>query len=155
MPVTPACRRCRSCQISASEALPRFSTGFKEFDRVLGGGVVPGSAILIGGNPGAGKSTLLLQTLCKLAEGMKTLYVTGEESLQQVAMRAHRLGLPTANLNMLSETSIEQICQIADEEKPQLMVIDSIRGDAYGRRAVVAGQRRPGTGNRGLFDALC
>ena len=97
------------------EALPRFSTGFKEFDRVLGGGVVPGSAILIGGNPGAGKSTLLLQTLCKL------------ESLQQVAMRAHRLGLPTANLNMLSETSIEQICQIADEEKPQLMVIDSIQ----------------------------
>ena len=109
------------------EALPRFSTGFKEFDRVLGGGVVPGSAILIGGNPGAGKSTLLLQTLCKLSEGMKTLYVTGEESLQQVAMRAHRLGLPTANLNMLSETSIEQICQIADEEKPQLMVIDSIQ----------------------------
>ena len=85
------------------------------------------SAQLIGGNPGAGKSTLLLQTLCKLAEGMKTLYVTGEESLQQVAMRAHRLGLPTANLNMLSETSIEQICQIADEEKPQLMVIDSIQ----------------------------
>lgn len=98
------------------EELPRFSTGFKEFDRVLGGGVVPGSAILIGGNPGAGKSTLLLQTLCKLAEQMKTLYVTGEESLQQVAMRAHRLGLPTANLNMLSETSIEQICLIAEEE---------------------------------------
>lgn len=66
------------------EELPRFSTGFKEFDRVLGGGVVPGSAILIGGNPGAGKSTLLLQTLCKLAQQMKTLYVTGEESLQQV-----------------------------------------------------------------------
>ncbi|XQK59974.1 ATPase domain-containing protein [Escherichia coli] len=58
------------------EELPRFSTGFKEFDRVLGGGVVPGSAILIGGNPGAGKSTLLLQTLCKLAQQMKTLYVT-------------------------------------------------------------------------------
>ncbi len=76
---------------------------------------------------GAGKSTLLLQTLCKLAEQMKTLYVTGEESLQQVAMRAHRLGLPTANLNMLSETSIEQICQIAEEEQPKLMVIDSIQ----------------------------
>ena len=87
------------------EALPRFSTGFQEFDRVLGGGVVPGSAILIGGNPGAGKSTLLLQTLCKLSENMKTLYVTGEESLQQVAMRAHRLNLPTQNLNMLSDTS--------------------------------------------------
>ena len=109
------------------EELPRFSTGFIEFDRVLGGGVVPGSAILIGGNPGAGKSTLLLQTLCKLAEQMKTLYVTGEESLQQVAMRAHRLGLPTANLNMLSETSIEQICLIAEEEQPRLMVIDSIQ----------------------------
>ncbi|PLV62660.1 DNA repair protein RadA [Erwinia sp. B116] len=109
------------------EALPRFSTGFKEFDRVLGGGVVPGSAILIGGNPGAGKSTLLLQTLCRLSESMKTLYVTGEESLQQVAMRAHRLGLPAENLYMLSETSIEQICLIAEQEQPKLMVIDSIQ----------------------------
>ncbi|WP_313619280.1 DNA repair protein RadA [Pantoea septica] len=109
------------------EALPRFSTGFKEFDRVLGGGVVPGSAILIGGNPGAGKSTLLLQVMCRLAQEMKTLYVTGEESLQQVAMRAHRLGLPSENLNMLSETSIEQICQIAEQEEPKLMVIDSIQ----------------------------
>lgn len=109
------------------EALPRFSTGFKEFDRVLGGGVVPGSAILIGGNPGAGKSTLLLQTMCRLASEMKTLYVTGEESLQQVAMRAHRLGLPTNELNMLSETSIEQICLIAAQEQPKLMVIDSIQ----------------------------
>ncbi|MGK2946295.1 MAG: DNA repair protein RadA [Candidatus Malihini olakiniferum] len=109
------------------EALPRFSTGFNEFDRVLGGGVVPGSAILIGGNPGVGKSTLLLQTLCKLSEQMKNLYVTGEESLQQVAMRAHRLNLPTQNLNMLSETSIEQICLIAEQEQPRLMVIDSIQ----------------------------
>lgn len=109
------------------EALPRFSTGFNELDRVLGGGMVPGSAILIGGSPGAGKSTLLLQTFCKLAGEMKTLYVTGEESLQQVAMRAHRLGLPTADLNMLSETSIEQICLIASQEKPRLMVIDSIQ----------------------------
>ncbi|WP_407274472.1 DNA repair protein RadA [Dickeya ananatis] len=109
------------------EALPRFSTGFLEFDRVLGGGVVPGSAILIGGNPGAGKSTLLLQTLCKLSAQMKTLYVTGEESLQQVAMRAHRLGLPAQHINMLSETSIEQICLIAEQEQPKLMVIDSIQ----------------------------
>ncbi|NIG98662.1 MAG: DNA repair protein RadA [Serratia symbiotica] len=109
------------------EALPRFTTGFLEFDRVLGGGVVPGSAILIGGNPGAGKSTLLLQVLCKLSEQMKTLYVTGEESLQQVAMRAHRLGLPTRGLNMLSETSIEQICLVAEQEHPKLMVIDSIQ----------------------------
>lgn len=109
------------------EELPRFSTGFNEFDRVLGGGVVPGSAILIGGNPGAGKSTLLLQTMCRLSEQMKTLYVTGEESLQQVAMRAHRLGLPTDKLNVLSETSIEQICLIAEQEQPRIMVIDSIQ----------------------------
>ena len=79
-------------EVSLQE-VPRFSTTFKEFDRVLGGGVVPGSAILIGGSPGAGKSTLLLQTLCRLAEGKRTLYVTGEESLQQVAMRAQRLSL--------------------------------------------------------------
>ncbi|WP_392552012.1 DNA repair protein RadA [Orbus wheelerorum] len=109
------------------EELPRFSTSFSEFDRVLGGGVVPGSAILIGGSPGAGKSTLLLQTMCRLSTQMKTLYVTGEESLQQVAMRAHRLGLPTDQINMLSETSIEQICLLADKEQPRLMVIDSIQ----------------------------
>lgn len=109
------------------EELPRFSTSFKEFDRVLGGGVVPGSAILIGGSPGAGKSTLLLQTLCRLAESMKALYVTGEESLQQVAMRAQRLNLPTDKLRMLAETSVETICQLADKEQPQIMVIDSIQ----------------------------
>lgn len=85
----------------------------------------------------------MLQTLCKLAQQMKTLYVTGEESLQQVAMRAHRLGLPTDNLNMLSETSIEQICLIAEEEQPKLMVIDSI-GDAYGGCTVIAWQRGAG-----------
>ncbi|MGL5039291.1 MAG: DNA repair protein RadA, partial [Aeromonas sp.] len=111
----------------ATTEIPRFSSGFKELDRVLGGGVVPGSAILIGGNPGAGKSTLLLQTMCGLAERMKTLYVTGEESLQQVAMRASRLGLPTDKLRMLSETSVEQICLIAQQEQPQIMVIDSIQ----------------------------
>ncbi|WP_440053971.1 DNA repair protein RadA [Pseudoalteromonas sp. T1lg65] len=109
------------------EQLPRFSTGFKEFDRVLGGGVVPGSAILIGGSPGAGKSTVLLQTMCRLAETMNTLYVTGEESLQQVAMRAARLGLPTNKLKTLAETNVETICQLALREKPSIMVIDSIQ----------------------------
>lgn len=109
------------------EQLPRFSTGFKEFDRVLGGGVVPGSAILIGGSPGAGKSTVLLQTMCRLAETMSTLYVTGEESLQQVAMRANRLGLPTNKLKTLAETNVESICQLALREKPSIMVIDSIQ----------------------------
>lgn len=106
---------------------PRFSSGFYELDRVLGGGIVPGSAILIGGHPGAGKSTLLLQVMCGLAEKMTALYVTGEESLQQVAMRANRLGLPPERLKMLSETSVEQICNLADQLKPQIIVIDSIQ----------------------------
>ena len=107
--------------------LPRFSSGFVEFDRVLGGGIVPGSAILIGGEPGAGKSTLLLQTMCTLADNMPALYITGEESLQQVAMRAKRLGLPTNKLKMLSETSVENICHIAIKEQPKIIVIDSIQ----------------------------
>lgn len=109
------------------QELPRFSAGFKEFDRVLGGGVVPGSAILIGGEPGAGKSTLLLQVMCHLAESMNALYVTGEESLQQIAMRAHRLKLPTNKLRMLAETNVETICMRAEDEKPGIMVIDSIQ----------------------------
>lgn len=107
--------------------LPRFSSGFAEFDRVLGGGIVPGSAILIGGEPGAGKSTLLLQTMCALSEQMPALYITGEESLQQVAMRAKRLGLTAEKLKLLSETSVENICHIAEKEQPKIMVIDSIQ----------------------------
>lgn len=108
-------------------ALPRFSTGFKELDRVLGGGIVPGSAMLIGGSPGAGKSTLLLQVMCLLAEQSTALYVTGEESLQQVAMRAKRLNLPNDKLKLLSETNVETICQLAIQHKPTVMVIDSIQ----------------------------
>ena len=113
-------------EISLQET-PRFTSGFKELDRVLGGGIVPGSAILIGGHPGAGKSTLLLQVMCGLAKNMTALYVTGEESLQQVAMRANRLNLPTDKLNMLSETSVDQICNLADQLKPQIIVVDSIQ----------------------------
>ena len=113
-------------EISLQET-PRFTSGFKELDRVLGGGIVPGSAILIGGHPGAGKSTLLLQVMCGLAKNMTALYVTGEESLQQVAMRANRLNLPTDKLNMLSETSVEQICNLAEQLKPQIIVVDSIQ----------------------------
>ncbi len=109
------------------QELPRFTSGFKELDRVLGGGIVPGSAILIGGSPGAGKSTLLLQTMCYLAESMSTLYITGEESLQQVAMRASRLGLPTNKLNVLAETNVEAICTHAQNLKPAIMVVDSIQ----------------------------
>lgn len=109
------------------EELPRFSSTLGEFDRVLGGGFVPGSVILIGGHPGAGKSTLLLQTLCQLAKSRSSLYVTGEESLQQVAMRAKRLGLPMDGLKVLSETNIESILTAANKEQPQLLVVDSIQ----------------------------
>ncbi|MFQ3323015.1 MAG: DNA repair protein RadA/Sms [Pseudomonadales bacterium] len=112
--------------INVAEA-PRFTSGTGEFDRVLGGGLVPGSAILIGGNPGAGKSTLLLQTLCHLAGTMSALYVTGEESLQQVAMRANRLGLPTNRLQMLAETDVQSILIAAQQVAPKLLVVDSIQ----------------------------
>jgi DNA repair protein RadA/Sms len=107
--------------------MPRITTTMQEFDRVLGGGLVPGSVILIGGHPGAGKSTLLLQTVCRLAATQPCLYVTGEESLQQVAMRAQRLGLPTDNVNMLAETDVEAIVNVARQEQPKLMIIDSIQ----------------------------
>jgi DNA repair protein RadA/Sms len=108
-------------------ALPRFTSGFKELDRVLGGGIVPGSAVLIGGSPGAGKSTLLLQVMCFLAQANSVLYVTGEESLQQVAMRAKRLQLPDDKLKLLAETNVETICHLALQNKPSVMVIDSIQ----------------------------
>ncbi len=109
------------------EELPRFSSRMEEFDRVLGGGFVPGSVVLIGGHPGAGKSTLLLQTLCHLAEQHSALYVTGEESLQQVAMRAQRLGLPTKKLQMLSATDVDAVIAAADQVRPKTMVVDSIQ----------------------------
>ena len=105
----------------------RISSGMQELDRVLGGGLISGSTVLMGGQPGAGKSTLLLQTVCHLAGTLPALYVTGEESLQQVALRAQRLGLPTGDLKMLSETSVERIIQIAEIEKPRILVVDSIQ----------------------------
>ena len=107
--------------------LPRLGSGFDEFDRVLGGGFVPGSSILIGGHPGAGKSTLLLQTLCLLPEGHPALYVTGEESPEQIAMRANRLGLLTNALQLMAETDVDVILASADALKPKILVVDSIQ----------------------------
>lgn len=107
--------------------LPRFSSGMQEFDRVLGSGFVPGSVVLIGGNPGAGKSTLLLQTLCHLAQDAPALYVTGEESLQQVAMRAQRLSLPNDRLQVAAETDVEAVLYLASQHKPRIMVVDSVQ----------------------------
>ena len=109
------------------DELPRIPTGTSEFDLVLGGGLVPGSCILIGGEPGAGKSTLLLQTLCYLANHQSALYVTGEESPQQIAMRAKRLELPTDKLSIMAETSVETILAAADKMRPKILVVDSIQ----------------------------
>ncbi|MBI2381615.1 MAG: DNA repair protein RadA [Gammaproteobacteria bacterium] len=106
---------------------PRIATGLSELDRVLGGGMVPGSIVLIGGDPGIGKSTILLQTLCHLAKHEKALYITGEESLEQVSMRAQRLGLDGGSLRLLTETNVERITRLAGEEKPKIMVVDSIQ----------------------------
>ena len=105
----------------------RFSAGMSELDRVLGGGLVEGSVILLGGDPGIGKSTLLLQAMATLPEGTRTLYVTGEESLRQVALRAGRLGVRGDQLKVLAETSVEAILQVAQSERPQVMVIDSVQ----------------------------
>ena len=106
---------------------PRLITGINEFDRVLGGGLVPGSAVLISGNPGAGKSTLLIQIMCRLASRYSALYVTGEESLAQIAMRARRLALPMDDLKVTVQTNVEAIINVWDELKPALLVIDSIQ----------------------------
>ncbi len=109
------------------ESEARTPTGMGELDRVLGGGLVHGSVTLIGGNPGIGKSTLLTQTLAALSNTLGCLYVTGEESLQQVSLRAHRLGLGDSPLQLLSETCVESIITLAASQQPKVMVIDSIQ----------------------------
>ncbi len=105
----------------------RMDCGLSELNRVLGGGLVDGSVVLIGGDPGIGKSTLLLQTLANLSLQHPILYVTGEESLQQVAMRAKRLQLPLGGLRLLAETHVETILAHATKEKPRIIVIDSVQ----------------------------
>ncbi len=113
----------------AAETEGHKPLGIGELDRALGGGVVPGSVVLIGGDPGIGKSTLLLQALAAHAKdrGQRPLYVTGEESLRQVTLRAQRLGLTIERLRLLAETQVEQILALAAREQPTVMVIDSIQ----------------------------
>jgi len=119
------------CQLGHIDAMPesRVKTGLSELDRVLGGGLVSGSVILIGGDPGIGKSTLLLQSLASLSQqaDLNPLYVTGEESPQQVSLRAQRLNLDVNNLKLLTETRIERILQLSIQTKPKILVIDSIQ----------------------------
>ncbi len=113
--------------ISLSPEL-RLKSGMVEFDRTLGGGVVPGSLVLIGGDPGIGKSTLLLQVVARLSrEGFKVLYLSGEESPQQIKLRAERLGIQSDNLYVLAGTCIETVFEKTDVIKPRLLVIDSIQ----------------------------
>jgi len=116
----------RLSQVERQEA-PRTATGSDELDRVLGGGLVRGGVVLIGGDPGIGKSTLLLQALAHLGQSQRVLYVSGEESAQQIAMRAHRLALEADNIQLLAEINLESILAALANEKPEVAVIDSIQ----------------------------
>lgn len=105
----------------------RYETGFKELDRVLGGGIVEGSLILVGGDPGIGKSTILLQICQKAGENRKILYISGEESEGQIKLRAKRLGVTTDNLYLVSETEVETVIECINTVKPDIVIIDSIQ----------------------------
>ncbi len=109
------------------ESISRLSTNIPEFDRVLGGGVVPGSVVLIGGDPGVGKSSILLQVLAQMSHKQPVLYVSGEESVSQVALRAQRMGVVNDQLKLLTETQVESIITGAQSCQPKVMVIDSIQ----------------------------
>ncbi len=105
----------------------RHATGFGEFDRVLGGGLVPGAVVLLGGDPGVGKSTLLQQVAASLMQSVPVCYATGEESLRQIGQRSLRLGLDAAGMNLLADTSLENVFEQARQCKAQVLVIDSIQ----------------------------
>ena len=105
----------------------RIETGMQELDRVLGGGIVPGSLVLVGGDPGIGKSTLLLQVCQKLAQERSVLYISGEESLSQIKLRANRMGEFQENLKLLCETNLDTIRNVIENRKPELVIIDSIQ----------------------------
>jgi DNA repair protein RadA/Sms len=105
----------------------RIPSGIEEFDRVLGGGLVPGGVVLIGGEPGIGKSTLLLQSLAEVGKSRKVLYVTGEESPQQIALRARRLGVDAGSVIVLPDTNLQRIESVIRSEQPEVAVIDSIQ----------------------------
>jgi DNA repair protein RadA/Sms len=113
-------------EVEAGEE-PRYSTGVAEFDRVLGGGLVHGGVVLLGGDPGIGKSTLLLQALCHMSATRNVLYVSGEESARQVALRAKRLALDARTVHLLAEIRLERIQAVLAERKPDIAVIDSIQ----------------------------
>jgi DNA repair protein RadA/Sms len=124
--LAPAARLRKLSEIEARET-ERIPTGIAEFDRALGGGLVPGGVVLIGGDPGIGKSTLLLQALSLMSSSCQALYISGEESGEQVALRARRLGLDSHALQLMAEINLERILATLQTEKPQVAVIDSIQ----------------------------
>ena len=113
-------------EIDSSEE-QRYLTGMGELNRVLGGGIVPGSVVLLSGDPGIGKSTLLLQICQTISSGARILYVSGEESLRQIKLRAARLGVTTQNLALSSTTDIEAVVEMIRREKPDIVMVDSIQ----------------------------
>ena len=113
-------------EVEATDEL-RFHTGMNELDRVLGGGAVQGSLVLVGGAPGIGKSTLMLQICDNLCKFSKVLYVSGEESERQIKLRAQRLGVQNNNLFLLSETNLEEITAVVEQLKPDILIVDSIQ----------------------------
>ena len=134
-PVAKAARTARDVSIRRPKVLKevdcdhevRFATGLGELDRVLGGGAVKGSLVLVGGAPGIGKSTLLLQICSDLGKSLRVLYVSGEESETQIKLRANRLGVTTENLYLLSETDLGSILEMTQEDKPDVLIVDSIQ----------------------------
>ena len=125
--VIPATQRVQPITKIESREEERTKTGISELDRVLGGGIVKGSLVLIGGDPGIGKSTLLLQICGKLADTQKLLYVSGEESPKQIKLRANRLGVASDNLLLLSETDMDTVLETALDIKPDFLMIDSVQ----------------------------
>ena len=113
--------------VSTTEEKSRIVTGIRELDRVLGGGIVLGSVILIGGEPGIGKSTILLQLCGEVSRTRNVLYVTGEESVRQIKLRAERLRVPHDNISLVAESDVDEICGLIEQMKPDLVVIDSIQ----------------------------
>lgn len=141
LPVTSAKQNFKNSMTSVNQIMAlndivgdeeeRISTGIKEFDRVLGGGIVIGSLVLISGDPGIGKSTILLQICQHLGQSKKVLYVSGEESANQIKLRANRLGVTTDNLYILPQTDVATIVECIKEEKPDIVIIDSIQTMVY------------------------
>jgi DNA repair protein RadA/Sms len=138
-PAAPAAAVSLAAASARSDAAARFGSGHAELDRVLGGGVVPGSVILLGGDPGIGKSTLLLQVAAQVAATRTVLYASGEESVAQVSLRAQRLALTAETLGVVAETDLQSILALAGERRAALLVIDSIQTVQAGTAGAGAG----------------